>query len=285
MLLGGVKRKMKADYEVGSRPDSKANEQFNLLTDIFNNNIAGFVDRYKSYVKNQSGENSIDPESFLDTVILFTKNFLPSLKEKSPGICKSKMDYIISNPGDLTDNISSSVQISDITISVVYNTITDFFATNDNSGYSRYKTFSSQSFYHNVSYPAKNYEVEDKNGDINNSIENKPLKCRVYIYDMQGNVIRGRFKVFFAPYVTVYHDVDEANIIDYIMQKPGTKDAGEASTAAASISNNSNWAIYCKDKQSAQTYLVNEKYNYQNIVNRDESDESSFKILILYHGN
>lgn len=288
-LTGGLKRRVKEEYLTGSKPDSRTNEVFDSLTNIFNDNVENFEERYRNFIKDNNGENSVNPQSFLDTLNLFTKSLLPTLKATSAGICKSKMQYFNDNLIDLAENVQNN-EITDNSAFIILSIIQDFFSTNVRSNASSlFKTFSSHSLYYTVSFPTHTINEEDKEDNGVNGMassgENRALKCRVYIYDMQGNVIMGRFRVYFAPYVTIYNLENCKNVVECLLNKTGTRDAGPASTAFASIANNSNWAIYCEDIDNKNTYRVNEKYNYQNIVDKDESDNSSFKILIIYHGN
>ncbi len=279
-----VKRKMKTDYQLGSQIDQVANAKFDSLSGVFNSEVGDFVQRFNDFVKTNNVD-ATEADEFLDTLSGFTRNFLPSLKNKSGSICKSKMDYINFNLSELADDISNSTEITDESIFLVQNIVRDFLATNDidirrSSGF---KNYIQSPFIQNVSYAPANFESAQEDGSEADFSENKPLKCRVYIYTPGGEVIRGKFHVWFAPYVTVYN-MDKCQDVKECLHDKGAIDANEASTAGASIPNNSNWAIYCIDRNN-QAFLVNEEFNYQNIVNRDEAEESSFKILLIYHGN
>ena len=283
-LSGSQRKQLKEDFQTGSVPDSRASAQFNSLAATYNENIDGFTERYRKYIKDNGGYNEIDPRSFLDTLRLF-KTLLRSLNAGAAETAKSKMEYLNANLAYLADNIKSTV-ITERTVFMVMNIIRDFFATSDRGGhFSLRRENPDRSIYFTASYTPGNYEEHKNNNFLPPPIENKALKCRVYVYDGNGKVIKDRFEVYFAPYITTYNLSDCDDILMCIKDKSGTIKANLASTAAACIANNSNWAIYCTDNKSKITYLVNEKYNYQNIVDRDENDNTSFKILLLFHNN
>ena len=283
-ISGDQRRQLKADFNAGSVPDSRASAQFNSLAATYNENIDNFTERYRKYMRDNTGYNQIDPRSFLDTLRLF-KTLLRNLNAGAVGIAKSKMQYLNTNLAYLTDNIKSTV-ITDRTVLIVMNIIKDFYATSDRGGhFSQLQQSPARSIYFTASYRPGNYNRDNNGNFFPPPVENKALKCRVYVYDEKGKVIKDRFEVYFAPYITTYNLSDCDDILMCIKDKSGTIKANLASTAAACIANNSNWAIYCTDNKNNITHLINEKYNYQNIVDRDENDNRNFKILLLFHDN
>ena len=281
-----LKKKMKEDYRAAAKTDAAANILFDSLTELSNKGMDGFLQRFNAFTKDHEVDAS-QVREFIDTLKGFTYQFLPVLKQLSGNICKAKMDYNNRNLADFANLLNSSEKLNSETLTVIQYIIRDFLTTND----IRFKTFGRQyqkTIFINASYtlePGTSGQVFliNSNDGGTSYADSKALRCNVYIYTPSGEVIKGRFRVYFAPYVTVYN-MDKCQDIEQCLHDRECIDAREASTAGAVIPNNSNWAIYCIDKNK-KSFLVNEEYNYQNIVNRDDTDEESFKILLIYHGN
>ena len=268
-----------------SKPDAVDNARFDSLASAYTEIVIPFSDIYsnkKSSAKNKTGK------SLLDTLTVLTNRVLPALKQKIYSLCKAKADYINNEMEELVTAMQRAVNEKKTNNMYISYLLNDFFSTTDFSTLVYYHhpentdkafTFSNAVY---MNKPRNNFLQEVKYPTDNFS-ETKVLKCHLFVYDGGGNLIKGRFHMFFAPYITTFN-LAGADTIRYIQSKSATWDAGFASTATADICNNSNWALYCVDSKTNKTYLIDQEYNFQNIIDRDNNDNSFFKVCVIYRG-
>lgn len=271
-----------------SKPDVKTAQKFDSLATLFNNNLSAFLIGCKKLIDTIQAEYSINFYNLGDTLKLFQQRVLPALENKASELCKAKLQYYNSNLSEMV-NIETAKSLSGNNIYYMMMILRDFFATaeNEKQNENTYQAAPLNFTFSNAVYISsaneRNYYTEIKLPG-NSSIETKVIKCHFYVYDVNGNPINKRFHLYVAPYITIYNLENTTDTLGYIGGKSETLDAQLACTGTANLPNNSNWAIYCYDDYAKRTFVINQPYNYQNIIDRENNDNSFFKICLLYKG-
>ncbi|MEP6466142.1 MAG: hypothetical protein ABJB05_07535 [Parafilimonas sp.] len=284
--LGKEKRiALRNAYKAALKPDPSVGVLFDSLADIFNQLTPDIQQPQQTGTGGL--RDKLSQKTNKNKLAIIKTKIIPNLERSITAVRKAEADYINASFAELVNNLRIE-NISEDDLAAVIN---GFLIA---SSYSYYVDVNTNDKESSLAYNSKKsvflfsrlIQDEIKKTDAPLGTTSDVIKCRIFIYNPQGQVISKRFDVYFRPFITTYslkYCKTYSDTTGYIGE--GSWNANAVSPCAVTIPNNSNWAIYFDDPSYKHVYTTGTKYNFQNLsaLNGDENSDF-YRLLIVYHG-